>query len=289
MTNTKKQLMTAIAMLVVAALALGASTYAWFMSNTTVSVESMTFTAQSTDNLQIALTKTAWGGSLGWDGAEADAFKTIITTDDLNTLYTAKSASLTGPALIPASTINAASNAFFRIPDDENGAWTTQGGVTKAMKWQRVDSIAENSVKAIPLYVKSTSATALYIGANTSVTGDAAPAARVAFVVPAEDGLSANTIIWAPNTNHITDSGITTIDDANGIAKAVKDESTVGDMGVAVTEGPLGANTKLADLKVNTARRIMVYIWLEGCDEDCVSGLSAKDLTVNLAFTSKTN
>jgi len=49
MTNTKKQLMTAIAMLVVAALALGTSTYAWFVSNTSAKVDEMQFTAQSVD------------------------------------------------------------------------------------------------------------------------------------------------------------------------------------------------------------------------------------------------
>ncbi len=289
MTNTKKQLMTAIAMLVVAALALGTSTYAWFVSNTAVNVESMTFTAQSTDNLQIALTKSTWNGSLGWTGAEADTFKTIITTADLNSLYTAKSASLTGGALRPASTINAASNTFFRIPDDESTAWTTDGGVTKAQQWKRVDSITEDAVKAIPLYVKSTSGKALYIGANTTVTGPAAPAARVAFVVEADNELTANTIIWAPNTTHITDSGITTIGNADGLTKAVSAENAVDTISPAIKQGDLGNNTKITDLRVNEARRVMVYIWLEGCDEDCVAGLSAKDLTVNLQFISKAN
>lgn len=278
MTNTKKQLMTAIAMLVVAALALGTSTYAWFVSNTVVKVDSMTFTAQTVDDLQIALTTDAWTGALSGTSATAGTFKTLITTADLNALYTAKSATLTGAALIPASTINAA--AFYKVADGA-ASWELNGsGVNIAKTFEQTSNITDNCVKAIPLYLKSTTATSIYLGSNTQVTGAASPAVRVAFAV--EGG---STYIWAPDPdNHIEDSKITTTGDADGITKAVDSANTVGNITGYTATKPAGA---IATLTANTAKRIIVYIWLEGCDVDCVSGLSAKDLTVNLEFTSQ--
>lgn len=50
----KKQLMAAIAMVLVAALALGSSTYAWFASNTTVTASTMEVKATTGPNLFIA-------------------------------------------------------------------------------------------------------------------------------------------------------------------------------------------------------------------------------------------
>ncbi len=278
MSNTKKQLMTAIAMLVVAALALGTSTYAWFVSNTTVKVDSMTFTAQTVDDLQIALTTADWTGALSGTGATADTFKTLITSADLNALYTSKGAVLTGAALIPASTINAAT--FYKVADGA-ASWEVNGsGVNIAKTFEQTNNITDNCVKAIPLYLKSTTGTSIYLGTNTTVSGQASPAVRVAFVV--EGG---STYIWAPDPdNHIDDNKITTTGDADGITKAVDSTSTVGNITGYTATRPSGA---IATLTANTAKRIMVYIWLEGCDVDCVSGLSAKDLTVNLEFTSQ--
>lgn len=278
MSNTKKQLMTAIAMLVVAALALGTSTYAWFVSNTTVKVDSMTFTAQTVDDLQIALTTDAWTGALSGTSATPDIFKTLITSAELNALYTSKGAVLTGAALIPASTINAAT--FYKVADGA-ASWEVNGsGVNIAKTFEQTNNITENCVKAIPLYLKSTTATSVFLGTNTTVTGQASPAVRVAFAV--EGG---STIIWAPDAaGAIDDNKITTIDGADGITKAVDSASTVGTITGYTDTKPTSA---IATLEAGVAKRIIVYIWLEGCDKDCVSGLSAKDLTVNLEFTSQ--
>ncbi|MBQ7605749.1 MAG: hypothetical protein IJU59_04610 [Firmicutes bacterium] len=280
MSNTKKQLMTAIAMLVVAALALGTSTYAWFVSNTTVKVDEMTFTAQTVDNLEIALTTTAWDGSFTATNATAAGFKTLITSQELSDLYVAKSASLTGSALIPASTINGQS--FWRVADGES-SWETQlgTGLTVAKTFTNVTNISDNSVKAIPLFLKSTTNTSIYLANTTTVAGAAAPAARIAIV----ENASSTKFIWAPSTAHIDDNKITTINDADGITNAVSGANNTGAISPSVSQTmPTG---EILQLTANQPKLVMVYIWLEGCDVDCVSGLSAKDLTVNLAFTSQ--
>ncbi len=284
MTNTKKQLMTAIAMLVVAALALGTSTYAWFVSNTTVKVDEMQFTAQSVDNLQIALTTDAWHGQVNGTGATAGTYKTLITAQDLNELYTSIGAVLTTAAIEPASTING--QTFYKIASnsaDDATTWELVNGTYTAKKFTQVDNVSENCVKAIPLFIRSTSGGALYLKDATTVSGDAAPAARIAFVV---DG--ATKAIWAPSAATIDGRQITTLEGADGIHQAVSNTTSVGDVSDTYTDAKPTA-VKFATLSANTPVRVMVYIWLEGCDEDCVAGLSAKDLSVNLQFESRSN
>ena len=59
--SLKKQLMAAIAMLVVAAIALASATYAWFAQNTKVKAETMTVKATTSDPfLQISTDDSTW-------------------------------------------------------------------------------------------------------------------------------------------------------------------------------------------------------------------------------------
>lgn len=282
MTNTKKQLMTAIAMLVVAALALGTSTYAWFKANTTVTVEELTFQAQSVKDVSIALTTNAWDGSLVGTGMTPDTFKTLISAEDIKGLYSGigTGVALTSAALEPASSIDG--TAFYKVkPGDE--AWVNDGGINKAKEFVQVQNISENSVRVIPLYLKSTSATAVTLGPNTSVVGDATPAVRIAFV---SDDVRK---IWAPNaTGDIDGSRITTkvgASEADGISNAISGPTQIGEISNTVYTATRPTET-IVNLAANTPKKLMIYIWLEGCDKDCVSGISAKDLTVNLEFTS---
>lgn len=84
----KKQLMAAIAMVVVSAIALSSSTYAWFASNNTVTATTTKVQAQAEDGLEIAYSRT---------GA-------VISAND--SFSTAASAEGSAAQLLPASTVN---------------------------------------------------------------------------------------------------------------------------------------------------------------------------------------
>ena len=61
----KRQLLAAIAMVLVAAIALGSSTYAWFASNNKVEAEGMKITATTEGaNLEISTSKTFTAGTI---------------------------------------------------------------------------------------------------------------------------------------------------------------------------------------------------------------------------------
>ena len=82
----KKQLAAAIAMVLVAAISLGTSTYAWFVSNTKVSATSSSVKATSaTPNLLIVEGATATGTAKNTDGKTAIE----ITSTNATALYPA--------------------------------------------------------------------------------------------------------------------------------------------------------------------------------------------------------
>lgn len=83
----KRQLLAAIAMVLVAALALGSSTYAWFVASGTVKAEGMKVQAQAEGNLVIRHTTKNWG--------------TVATADPYKT-----NGSVVAGSLAPASTAN---------------------------------------------------------------------------------------------------------------------------------------------------------------------------------------
>ena len=70
-------------MVCVAAVALGSSTYAWFVNNTKVTAESVSVSAQAANNLLIThgngVDKTAWGTTAKMDDFATTNFKPVST------------------------------------------------------------------------------------------------------------------------------------------------------------------------------------------------------------------
>ena len=71
-TNTvgalKKQLAAAVAMVCVAAVALGSSTYAWFVNNARVTATDVSVTASTAYSLLISKDKNTWGTTEALNG-----------------------------------------------------------------------------------------------------------------------------------------------------------------------------------------------------------------------------
>lgn len=301
MTTTRKQLFTAVAMLLVAALSLGTATYAWFVNNTAVEVETMTFTAESSEALEIALTTNAWTGAISGENATPGAFKGRISTTDLTGLYGGFTATW-GAVMAPTSTIDLKN--FFK-----QAAWDE--GYEKVTTFAAVANVGDvGTVKMIPLFLKSSKAMDVYLDtAATTVTstGGAVKAARIGFLT--EDG---NDVIWAPvvSTDNVATARTTSLNDVDGITEAVSATNNTAGMiatvlqatdleqvGASLTdpdggavstniEPKTGANS-LVSLSENVAKRVLVFIWLEGCDVDCVTEIADDDLAVNLKFLGK--
>lgn len=89
--SLKKQLVAAVAMVLVAAVALGSSTYAWFAANNKVTAQGMQVQAKTEGGIEIAFGKS---------------------TDSNGTFGTTATAGMTAsPALLPTSTLGTATNS----------------------------------------------------------------------------------------------------------------------------------------------------------------------------------
>ncbi len=264
----KRQLMAAIAMVLVAAVALGSSTYAWFVNNTKVTADNVTVTAKAANTLLIShATENAWG-------------------------TTAKFKAETATEFIPVSTIDTTS--FFK-----DSAWGTETGDSNLQKGEYTaqgfvpaDNTKDYFVDSFQ--VKSSQNCGLYLDSETQFTTDGnvnvLKSMRLALVI---DG--GETFFYQVDATPITGSGNsynTTLVSmaADGVKRAISganaaddiaaDNMSAGDV-IALSNGTVTApsdNTtlvekddskKLCDLTANTAKTITVYIWMEGCDYDC--------------------
>ncbi len=263
----KKQLGAAIAMVLVAAVALGSSTYAWFVNNTKVTADNVTVTAKAANTLLIShADENAWG-------------------------TTAKFKAETATEFVPVSTIDA--KKFYK---DKNWATETEEGEQKgeytAVEFQ--DAAADTDYFTDTFQIKSSQNCGLYLDTDTQFTttdnANVLKSMRLALVV--EGG---KTFFYQVDAEPISGNGnsynttLTTLT-ADGIKKAINGTTTAskitannlssGDV-IALSAGSVAAPTdnttlvnkddtkKLCDLTANTAQKITVYIWMEGCDYDC--------------------
>lgn len=306
--SLKKQLMAAIAMVCVAAIALGTSTYAWFINNTKVTAESAELTAKTSYALLI---------SKGETGEKTQAA-------DWVSLHSMKNA--TNTTMVPVST---------------NGTDSLADGALKfaaSNKWSATDALVESyKVPATTDYwtehfqIKASQACELYLSSDTSFNVDnnansnLGKTLRLALVVKAQGAAddTAKVFIYEVDETATDVAGNTTSGTADGKTKAIKcvyANTVVGEgitngadvgtitaenysSGVAtlaaskLTSDGTGIVTNATNIKpiytFNNAEDVVdvtAYVWMEGCDYDCVSANINKltedtnKLKVNLGF-----
>ena len=247
-------------MVLVASIALGSSTYAWFAINSKVTATGMNFTTQVSDNLFIAtdtLTSTA---------KKADSDFTTALVQDVSGL------------LQPVSTVNG-KNYFYSSTANVKG-----DGDTKTNEWIEYDLSADDKkgsfannfeanysatgavgyidyvyqLKAVngtttPLDIRLTKLDLTYNGASD-------PQKTFRAAVFAEDITSSN-----PTGSVGTLKTIYTVDGATNFTsgKAVESATTLG----TVTYN--GSSTLTATANTSTYYKIVVRLWLEGEDTTC--------------------
>ena len=289
----KKQLAAAIAMVCVAAVALGSSTYAWFVSNTRVQANMSSVSATSaTPNLLIVNGATSTG--------------TTWTAKKEGGLTTSSIASTTATALYPASTNDI--KTWWAV-----NSWTTDSGATVANGYynptiQEVNANTAGDIKA-GQYSQGANTLNAYQVATYSVyttTGSVElnldPESPITVAVDQQKETATGTgfkdalrvgiavdgqlkVVYAPTDNE-KDSAKGNDKDAVTGWRTVKDASNTEKAsyitlagntftGWTATKGTDGSYTKatnkLADVDSN-GKVVQVYVWLEGTDSDCIVG-----------------
>ena len=258
----KQQLIAAIAMVLVAAIALGSSTYAWFVNNAQVTATNVNVTATTAYSLQIKK------GSTGNYG----------TTTDLNGAVTLKPVSTVGALAVSSKTLAAAvtsgepqtpavgigdnttvaqndmvfftsdswnSNAeviaFKEVSKESTHTYVNgpSGSASGTSKYFYNDTVYLKAGQASKIYLDNTT-TGIWNGSTLRKFSDATDDAtlklletmRVGFVVTQGSGESIQRRVYIYQLNS-TPSGTgfnynTTMSGANGLTTATDSESTVG-------------------------------------------------------------
>lgn len=287
----KKQLAAAIAMVLVAAISLGTSTYAWFVNNTKVTAKSVSVSAKAANTLLISHDNdNKWGTT-----AE---FKTDSVT-----------------SFVPVSTIDAVN--FYKDKEWATETGATQNGAFTAVKFTNADA---TDYYTDAFKIKASQNCGLYLDNETEftlgsgVTSNVLKTMRLALVV---DGntyfyqIDADPIAGENSTYNTTLVSL----EADGVKKAINGEGTADKITahnldplsssvIALSKGFVTApdNTtlvakddtkKLCDLTANTEKEVKVYIWMEGCDYDCnstvVKDITEKAVTCVLGFCAGQN
>lgn len=316
----RKQLMAAIAMVVVAAVALSSATYAWFVNNTKVTAESVTVTAQAANNLLI----THGNG----------------TTDPIAWGTTATMGSFTTTNFKPVSTVGAATQnsstkelSFFK---DEN--WTTDSGdsgkynassfvaATAGTEYYK-DTLTLKASQVSKLYLDTDTVFKAFDGTTNTEDTDSSnltnKTLRLGLVVkgtgsnsydgvyiyqidPTQNstGSTYNTTVSTMSANGIV-KGISAadaaanitgknVDNTNGVTKFIASETVANNAlatapaSTAMVETLNAADVLYQFTGADDTVTIDVYVWMEGCDYDCnstvVKAITEQKITATLGF-----
>ena len=259
-----RKLLPALSMLLISALLMGSSTFAWFSMNTKVTAGSMTVKATASKNLLIS-------------GAENGTYLASLALTTKN------------ESLVPVSTANSATPAFYKL-DHVGSNMTADNSARQNSTFQPATD--RDYVKET-MWVKSTGTDANNLKAHITFTGGEKtldPALRVMFVVggsafimtPIHGASSYKAIdsLSYTQASGTAQAGTYYYKDANGTKLPA--QPSVGDDVSAyftqtVNETTTNVNISpdnsviLSTLTADQAVQIDVYIWYEGQDAACKS------------------
>ena len=300
----KKQLAAAIAMVLVAAISLGTSTYAWFVNNTKVTAGTTKVSATTANTLLIKDKDDKWA--------------TTYTFDDANTNFA------------PVSTIGKGDATAFDFFTQNNWAKDTSNAITV----NKVSNATTDSYWTKNFEIKASQACKLYLDTDTKFETAGAgntmnKVLRLALVVKDSNDNWKKTVIYQIDHDTNADGNYnTTLEalSADGISKAISGFETTGEgnsttagtaqadalvspatkqigsstsrnyaLATAGADNSLAATVGNADelyafTQNNEVVKITAYIWMEGCDYDCNNGTvatitgAANTVTATLGF-----
>lgn len=286
----KQKLIPAIAMLVIASIALTTASLAWFTMSTKASVTSISLSAAAPSNI---LVKSTWGA--------ADGDKTFTKSTIALAVGAGSQAVTDGYSngtslypLVPVSSVTGINNSFFAARVVDGTGALTEGfdiGTDRAIKNAANVTTSQYFID-VPLSFITTgegSVSLLLDYANTNVTiggaGNLFKAARVAFLTT--DGSDKSTTA-AGVTNYIFAKNSTASDFV--AISALKPDKTID---TTAAQPYMTTNTDVLTVaKFNGVGNVadavgtplIVRIWLEGQDTNCLAAGDTGDISVNLAF-----
>lgn len=310
---------SSILILLLIAILLIASTYAWFTANTSVSISTLDVKVEAQNGLQISVDGTNW--------------KTVLTNDDIkgaNATYTTSKNQIPDmmePVSSAGTVASGVMEMFYgTISSDTLG--NNKLSAAKQTDKEENGATATGKYIVFDAFLKVDKTSALSLTKNSSVTAKAGTmdkglqnAARVAFCksTATANGSELTTIqglvpttsyIWEPNYDVHTSTGVSNAKDVYGITTTQTGGSLLAYNGIKAeipggTPVPLNSadtnyfqavtpayytpaaevpNTKLFDLEAGITK-VRIYMWIEGQDVDCENSASGADISYTLDFS----
>lgn len=310
-TIKKRAFVSAIAMLIVSAIVLTSSTFAWFSMSKQATVDSMDLTVSSPEGIQISANASAWTANLTID----EIFNTDETTTSRYDAYE-DNANLYPADLVPVS-------SSFEYPDTDTGrvnfykATLNDSGYANVATVSQTAGNANNAgLIAFDLFFKVANDTTVYFGTSefkdnsssdvlTSLRLGFTPLGNVPIGSTAAEAQALNT--FTRGTNNI----VYEVDSMNRSADAASLGQTPGKLTTKyvaatsaagqTTNGILNntqtrttaaklildtdnASVKSFNLKAGVTK-MRVFLWVEGNDIDCQNSIAGAAFTAALKFT----
>jgi hypothetical protein len=284
-TTRKKMLLSSIAMLLVALVALGSATYAWFSLNTTVQATGMSVTASAPKGLQITGTNGTvedpvvsnyWGPRATFSGSEnLGAVSLDYSKTTTGTAY--DSIPATG-GFYPAKVKDAktAENAIYNGSNGTNfDSWTAAALPSSWVTTKGQEAKAKTGYfQAYSIGVRSTDDISSKTITATVTLNDTSSKeyTRVAVV----DGERA----FTGNIEAVVATGGESCDAISAITPS-KEKQKTEDSGATFTFTGLDGAGK----STNTAKFFTILVWVEGQDAQCYDSNPSGVGTVNITFS----
>ncbi|MBP3938587.1 MAG: hypothetical protein IK955_04205 [Clostridia bacterium] len=303
-TLKKRTFISAIAMLVVSAIVLTSSTFAWFSMAKRVEVETMELNITSPDGVQLS--------------ANANAFTTMLTLADIKGESTARWAAYEGNENNFPELLSPSSSALFvdnSLPVFYSGSINDAGRINAT----KVDSDVGSGYVVFDLFVKVGQDQKVYWNESTITCEDNADvvsamrmavincgtvaakseAAAILGVVP-QNALQNRVVMYEPeSTNHTEASGYAdgaTVPDVyidapfanrtpTGNGSNIMQEAQYSSTAVGIRALDSNKAENAYFNAVSGINRIRVYLWMEGNDVDCENSVAGASIDFNLVFT----
>lgn len=255
----KKALLSSVAMLLVATVAVGSATFAWFSSNTKATASTISAKTTQSSNLQLSVTGTSgWTDKLQFNDSLAKAASLDpATTSDFTTWQTGKANGIDTGIANGALTAATAGSNYLTTP--------------LYVKYGNAGGTGKMNVKV----VISAPPTASSEGAGDAGTDDFI---RVALVPKSGNTLTASAIVYGKNKDDYAK------DPSKFTSIKAEDQATNNPSGQYSLVTTQSNTVTLGELSEGTVYGYDVYVWYEGTSPKCLDQNSLNTIPVSFSF-----
>lgn len=307
-TIKKRAFVSAIAMLIVSAIVLTSSTFAWFSMSKEAKVEKMDLTVSSPEGIQISANASAWTASLTNDDFFNESSTSRYKAYDGNVNLMPLNLIPVSSAFKVFNSTTGAANFFKAVLNDEGRATVSPVSQTAGN-----DDVA--GLVAFDIFFKVAQDTKVYFSKSEfkdESQSDILTALRVAFqplgqttsteaatAIALKSVSASNTTVYEPDavnrsadaiasgnsTGVVETKGINTTAAAGYVnSNFVLTNANNESLKCKVVTNQATATDKSFELKAGVTK-MRIYIWVEGNDIDCRNSVAGAALSVALKFT----